>query len=431
MLTIIKQNSTFYLIFLPLLIISSIFVVPVAMALIVVGSFYFIYKEKYEYVITLFILIIVLGDNLWPMFKSYGILRIVELVLISIFSAIIVFRYDKGVDKRILYFFPFFLVSLFSSFGFSPEVASSMARAISYLLLIFSVFTYFRFVYQDRGQLLYENIIVIITVIYTVSLLGLLTPYREMFFYGSRLKGLFGNPNSMALFSIFTYPIIDIFYYPDSSIKENQIRWVKFLIIVSVILTGSRTGMASLFIYYLLRNFYTRGFTGRVFSILVGIGVVLLIFNLDVIAQYTPLKDFFRMDTLNTASGRTVVWNVALEQIKDSPWLGNGDYYYQIFFNNYQAVHHLTGALWFSVWNSYLAFMMDTGIIGLIAYLFFIFGIVKTNNNLRIVLPFLGVALLSAMFESWMVSSLNAYTTLFLFYFVIVYENKLKIREAT
>jgi len=421
---IIKQNSTYYLAYLPILIISSILVPPAAIAVLVLGSFYFIHKGRYEYVITTFILVIVLGDNLWPQLKFYGVLRVVELIVLSIFSAMIVFRYDKGFDKRILLFIPFFIISLLSSYIFSPSFAPSVARSISYFLLIFSVFTYFRFVYNERGQILYENVFIIITLIFVFSLIGMATPYHELFFFGHRLKGLFGNPNSMALFSIFSYPIIDTFKYPDSKITERQIKWVKVLIFACLLMTGSRNGVASLFIYYLLKNYFTRGVTGRIYSILAGIAVVLVMLNLDTILQYTPLKELIRAKSLQTASGRTIVWNVALDQIKESPWLGNGDYYYQIFFQNYKDIHNLTSRYWNSVWNSYLAFMMDTGIIGLLAYLFFLSGLVKFTKNFKALMPFLALALFSAIFESWMVSSLNAFTTLFLFYFIIVYERK-------
>ncbi|HKJ34347.1 MAG TPA: O-antigen ligase family protein [Balneolales bacterium] len=423
MFEIIKDNGVFYLVFLPILIISSVIVPVSAIAVLIIGSFYFVHKERYDYIITVFILIIVLGDNLWPELEVYSVLRVVELILISIFSSIIIFRYDKGIDRRILFFIPFFFVGLISSYLYSPDMAASVSRAISYFLLVFSVFTYFRFVYQEYQQILYENIFIIITLIFIISILGIATPYHDLFFFSNRLRGLFGNPNSMALFSIFSYPIIDYFNYPDSKITQRQIKWVKILIIGSVILTGSRNGMVSIFIYYLLRNYYMRGVTGRIYSIIIGIGIVLIFFNIQLLTNYPPVQEFFRTESIQTASGRTQVWNVAVDQIKESPWMGNGDYYYQIFFQNYKRIHNLAARYWNSVWNSYLAILMDTGIIGLLAYIFFLFGLVSFTNNFKILIPFIGVTLFSAIFESWMVSSLNAYTTLFLFYFIIVYND--------
>jgi len=418
---IIKHNSFFYLVFLPILVVSSIIFPPSSIAVLVIGNFYFLQKDRYELVIITFILVIALGDNLWPQFEYYGILRIIDLILISFFSLIIVFRYDKGLDKRILIFLPFFLVSLFSSYVFSPAFTSSVARSISYFLLVFSIFTYFRYVFDERGQILYENVVIIISLIFMISLLGIVSPYHDLFFLNNRLRGLLGNPNSMALFSIFSYPIIDTFHYSNSEITEKQIGWIKIIIVGSVILTGSRNGLVSIFIYYLLKNYYTRGVTGKVYSLLAGVIIIIILFNLDVIMQYTPLREYFRAKSLDTASGRTIVWNVAIDQIKENPWLGRGDYFYQIFFQNFKSVHNLIGRYWNSVWNSYLAFLMDTGIIGLIAYFFFLAGLTKITNNIRVVIPFLAVALFSAIFESWMVSSLNAFTSLFLFYFIIVY----------
>jgi hypothetical protein len=70
--------------------------------------------------------------------------------------------------------------------------------------------------------------------------------------------------------------------------------------------------------------------------------------------------------------------------------------------------------------NSFLTIWYDTGFLGLLSFLYFIFMSFIKSNNFLFSLPILFGLLLSAFFESWMSASLNPFTILFVFIIVLV-----------
>ncbi len=321
--------------------------------------------------------------------------------------------------------FPFFIAGFIASYFYSPDLGASIIRDISYFLLIVAIFTFFRFAYRQLPESLSENLLVLLMMVYGISFLGIFPPLNSSFFVGSRLSGLMGNPNGLALLSVMSYPVVDYLESTNKTISGKVIILLKVLIIACLFLTGSRNGLISIFIYIVLRTLFTSGMVAKVFSILAMVVALVVLTNLQSILHSVPeLQEYTRAKTIEDASGRVQVWAVAIDEIQRNPWIGNGNYYYNIYFDEYAKMYGLVARQWFSVWNSYLAFLLDSGFIGLAAYAIFLFGLVKYSRSWKLSIPFLGAALFSAIFETWLVSSLNAYTPMFLLYFVISQKNE-------
>jgi O-antigen ligase len=76
------------------------------------------------------------------------------------------------------------------------------------------------------------------------------------------------------------------------------------------------------------------------------------------------------------------------------------------------------------VHNSFLALWLNTGIIGLILWIFaFLRTISKAMTRSYMTLPFFYAVLFSAFFEPWLMGSLNPYTITFLFALSLLYIN--------
>lgn len=389
------------------------------------GLILFTQRRRYDLIIVTFIVILIFSDNLNPSFDFFKNMRILILLYAVLLSVPVLMQYEKGFDRRILYFFPFFIVGFIASYFYSPDLSASIIRDISYFLLVIAMFTFFRFAYRQLPESLSENLLVILMIAYGVSFMGIFPPLNSSFFVGSRLSGLMGNPNGLALLSVMSYPMVDYLESTNKTISGKAIKLLKILIVACIFFTGSRNGLISIFIYIVLRTLFTSGMVAKIFSVLAIVVALMVLMNLQTILQSVPeLQDYTRSKTIEDASGRVQVWAVAMDEIQRNPWIGNGNYYYNIYFDEYARMYGLVARQWFGVWNSYLAFLLDSGFIGLVAYAIFLFGLIKYSRSWQRSIPFLGAALFSAIFETWLVASLNAFTPMFLLYFVISQKNE-------
>lgn len=420
MVDVLKRNSTFYFLFLPVLIVGTIVFKYGGLLILLAGLIFFSLKRRYDLIIITFIVVLIFSDNLNPEFDFFKNMRILILLYSLVLSLSIIIVYEKGFDRRILFFLPFFGIGFYSSYVFSPDLSSSIIRDISYFILVITIFTFFRYTYQKEKEELTENLILLMYLVFGTSLIGILPGLNSFFFVGDRLSGLMGNPNGLALLSIMCFPLVDYLDAKNETIPAPVFKFLKLLILVCLFLTGSRNGLISLFIYVVLHALLAGGLFEKYVAVLAIVASLIVFINLQSILQSVPeLQDYTRAQTLENASGRVQVWAVAMQEIERNPWVGNGNYYYNIYFDNYARMYGLVARQWFSVWNSYLAILLDAGMLGLLAYLFFLIGVILFGGNFKWVVPFVTMALFSAVFESWLVASLNAITPMFLFYFIV------------
>lgn len=144
------------------------------------------------------------------------------------------------------------------------------------------------------------------------------------------------------------------------------------------------------------------------------IGYEYFLIQLPQLIGFFGLEEYFRIETLEEGSGRFVAWNFAWERIQDVFFVGGGfghtEFVFDLYSDQLSKLGHQGNAH-----NSYLTIWLDTGLIGIVLFLF---GLVRAIANSvagsSYTLPIMYGVLFSTFFESWLSASLNPFTSLFL-----------------
>jgi O-antigen ligase len=279
---------------------------------------------------------------------------------------------------------------------------NSVFKVLSYLILVVAIFVLIKYLLEDEQLQLYEHILVLVCLTLLISLIGGFL-YSSVFSISGRLNGVLGNPNFLGLFCVFTYPLVDHFKIEESIFTKRGILVLIVLTILCLFLTGSRNGYVSFAIYIAATIFLFRGVSGKSVALCLGLGAFIAFIQIETLTQFIPfLNDLVRPETLGTASARSIVWPTAIDEIERQPWLGGGFEYYAYYMATFAANHGLKNVFWYGVWNTYLAFLLDTGFIGLAAYFFFIYGVIRKSARFIFLVPFILSVLFTGMFEAWL-----------------------------
>ena len=417
---LIRTDLGLYVSLISWVIVSSIFT-PFSYLLIPV-IFILVHTEKYLEVIITLLLVLILSDNSnlsldWV--KSFKTIFMLSLGIAYLF---------KLNDKRysgvlIKYLIPFFIVSIICIL-YSPIPLESIQKTFSYFLifLIVPVFT-LQVIKNEGAQALFRII--------TFGFLILLISYMVGFFgdinlegvaHEGRLSGLFGNPNGLGIFIVnFSCLLVAVkTVYGKFGGRYFYILAVIFAFFLTI-KTGSRgalMALSSLFICLIL--FKYSNWIGLLFIIFF---LALYEYIADLMINVliaVGLQEELRLDKIEEGSGRLIVWAFAWENIQDSFYVGKGFGYDRYLTRaNYILLSrkgHEGG-----VHNSYLMIWLNTGLIGLLAWLRAIILITLASSKItRVAWPILIAIFLSAFFEGWLVGSLNPYTSLLLVTFTVM-----------
>lgn len=183
-----------------------------------------------------------------------------------------------------------------------------------------------------------------------------------------RVTGSFDNPAGFAACLCVGLPFT-LYFYKSSSIK---VRWfayfISLLIVIAIILSGSRAGLVSIIIvalFYFLNQFQVHVLQ-RIKKFLIVFSLILVISVLFVI-MYHVKRD--------SADGRLLIWDCTWEMIKDNPVIGHGIGAFQKYYMDYQATYFslfpnnkytLLADNVISPFNEYLSICVQFGIIGLV-----------------------------------------------------------------
>ena len=231
-----------------------------------------------------------------------------------------------------------------------------------------------------------------------------------------RLSGLFGNPNGLGIFIVNVSCLLVAVkaVYGKFGGRYFYILAAIFSFYLTV-KTGSRgalMALSALFICLVL--FKYSNWIGLLFIIFF---IALYEYIADLMINVliaVGLQEELRLDKIEEGSGRLIVWAFAWENIQDSFYVGKGFGYDRYLTRaNYILLSrkgHEGG-----VHNSYLMIWLNTGLIGLLAWLRAVILITLASSKItRVAWPILIAILLSAFFEGWLVASLNPYTSVFL-----------------
>jgi O-antigen ligase len=329
-----------------------------------------------------------------------------------------------ALENRILffkYFIPFFLMA-FTCMFFNPSIATSFQKTLSYCLLFFSIPNYLFIVYKRYGVSFFKSIVFLVVVILALGLLINFISPKVTNLVG-RYRGLLGNPNGLGLYTF----LFILFFATLNDIRQDLFTRNEKVIIygiafLSLLKCGSRTSLVTTLLFFFFNRFYKispwLGFVAFVVSIYL---YQLISNNLADIITYLGLQDQFRIDTLENGSGRTIAWDFAWDQIQNDFFIGRGFSYTEYIFRiNYEYLSMLghQGA----AHNSYLTFWLDTGLIGLVLYLFaLITTFIKASFKSKFAFPVLYAVLFSNNYESWLTASLNPFTIQLLFILTLMF----------
>jgi hypothetical protein len=170
---------------------------------------------------------------------------------------------------------------------------------------------------------------------------------------------------------------------------------------------------------------------GFVILIITGLLYEIITDNLPLIVNALGLGSYLRVEHLEDGSGRLIAWQFGWEKIQENYLLGRGFSYEETLFDLNQKWLQSQGTLG-GVHNTYLALWLNTGLIGLILYMFgLLSNFFKSITYNYLSLPTLFAFLFSCMFEAWFQGSLNPFTIMALACISLLHFRNVEKKEDT
>ena len=386
-------------------------------------------REMWAEILFGFLICLVLSD-MHPIVSAMAVMKTAKYTYI-VALALIVFSDQERMQPmaRIFpLFLPFFVYALFPIIR-SPSPLSSVEKTISYALLFLVVPNIVLFNFRKNGWNFFRDLIwFIVLILLSQQLLRVFAP-PEWSVVEDRFRGYFGNPNGLAIFVYLTFMLFMVV----NNIRNDLFsRWEKVLIysLLSyyIITCGARTSLMSILMFLLFIQFFRIStFLGIIsFIAFIGIGEIVSS-NLPAIISALGLQAYLRVDTIADGSGRYMAWNFAWQQINEKGFFFFGGGFDNEYWLMYNARHYLSQlGHQGGVHNSYLAFWLNTGIVGLVLYLRgFVLVFIKATKATPIAMAIMFSVLFSILYESWLAGSLNPYTIMLLIILTIVSEEEI------
>ncbi len=369
-------------------------------------------RLKYETLLVLFLFTFFLGDNFEGPLAFANTLRFVMLGI-----ALVVLGPKELLSNNVAwYIFPFAILATGITLVLSPLGIEAVARGLSYFLMALVLFKLVQLLILANPQRLYNLLILILALYVGVNFLLLVAPIFGTAYIKGRFTGLMGNPNGLGLVAMFSYAIVDVISrLKASSFSPKILVGFKVLLIVLILLTASRTSLLGVVAYELsVRLIKTKVLlVFALFLLLVAYNTLLNI-DVEALIRAYGLADYLRVESLYDASGRTEVWQVAVDEIYRQPWWGKGMLYDGYYIDSYadRYIGEVRERHWGGVWSSYLSLLLNVGILGVLAFAYFWYHMYRLSCMPIVKTAFLIMCLLSALTESWMAASMNAFMPL-------------------
>lgn len=418
MLNFFKQNYQFLLI-LSLWVLAAAVSHYIAFGVMILSILLFKQKGRFIEMLIGFLFILIISDSRNPLFYFAATAKSIYLVLMTL-----LFLFDNkkftNPNHFILPFIPFLIVALLSLIN-SPIPVLASQKTISYILLYFTVPVYINKCLTDNREQFLKLLVFFSSLMLVFGfVLVVVTPLYS--FFGNRISGIFGNPNGVGLFSAINFVLVTVIFtkYPGLfSAKEKKIAYG--IIIAAVLLSVSRNSVFSVLIFILFVRFYNiSSWLGFIVVILIALLYQVITMNLITIITALGLQDYFRLDTLESGSGRLVAWNFAWGYIREHFIFGSGFAFDEHLFDIHQKSLNKLGHVG-GVHNLYFAMWLNTGLIGLVLFLYgFLKTISKAAKVSKLALPIMFSFLFSVTFEGWLMGSLNPYNIGFVLTIVIL-----------
>lgn len=366
-------------------------------------------QNQIGYLLYGFFLVLVLSDNRHDAMIWAGRLKEVYIIFLSLF----LFLDKKSFSNSTNFlqnFIPFFLVTILCNLN-SDVIFVSFQKTLSYFLLIAIIPSYVIKLYREDAMRFFRSMMGTIGLILFLGLLiNLFT--KDVVTYVDRFCGLLGNPNGLGIFCMMIFFLFGtiINLHPECFTRREYYVYIG-LILVSIFLSGARSSILGIGIFIFFNFFHRISIVlGFIVFILIAISYQIIESNFAVIVHALNLDKFIRAESINNASGRIIAWNFAWQEIQKNFFWGKGfSYAYYLFGENYNKLSRMGHQG--NAHNSYLTIWLETGLVGLVLYLFgWISTFFKSFKNTRVTIAIMYALLFQIFFESWLASSLNPYT---------------------
>jgi O-antigen ligase len=357
--------------------------------------------------------------------EAFDQFKIIYLILMAGFFFLDMKLY-RTKNPVIWSFLAFFAVAVFAITK-SPVKAVAIQKTFAYVLLFICMPPYFIRLMEDEKEKFLKGIVYMGTILLWLGMLWIFIDRNQVFLL-QRYCGLLGNPNGLGIFCTVFFIIFSLIKTSNPNyFSKLDVIMVYLGILLSIVLSGSRNTMVSIFIFLLFSRFYKISpWFGFLALVITAFSYQLIEHNLVDILETLGLSQYARAETIASGSGRTIAWAWAWEEIREAYMWGKGFSYDEHTFEvNQDWLNDLghQGA----VHNTYLALWLNTGIIGLIFWLFgFIKNFITASKNSHFALPVMYALMFSITFESWLMSSLNAFTI----YYLLIITFLLKIEPV-
>ena len=223
-----------------------------------------------------------------------------------------------------LYLLFFYLVLIFSSSIFSVSPIYVCVYGLIFVALLIFTTHIGAFIVENSAYELVKYLILMFTILITISLLGYIVSIKSFFYHdvwgNLRVQGVYGEPSRLAQVSAVNI-LLSLFYIRKRLIKATIIGMSFW----GLVLAGNRSYMVGIvIIFYLV--FLTKlkvrkwGFIAISFLFL-----VFVVSSAYLIPRVAPqgLRDYLRLESITSLSGRLDVWSKALPLAIEKP-LGTG-----------------------------------------------------------------------------------------------------------
>lgn len=381
-------------------------------------------RERNNWMLLMFAFTLILGDSRLYFFLPFKGMRYVAISLLFVKTVYDIARGRYAFNRLLVISIPFFLVAMIGV-ALSPVKGIAFSKAISYFFLLVICLSFVPHYFKKARHQLLNNFLYLAILVYILGLLFLVVSPNWAFLNG-RYRGFFGNPNGLGTFSTMMIPFAVMMFnrFPEKKRAAFVLIGLGFF---SIILSESRTALGTTSLFFALYLIYKGGKLRRNFFWFFGLPIIVFIFTavpLETLVGLVGLEEFLRVESLKTGTGRFLAWGLGLTEIQNNLWIGRGFGYEEYFFYQLReflvSTEHQGG-----MHNSYLTFLMNNGILGSIPFVIFLIALFRKVKVKKFAFPFIIVVLISANFESWLNSSLNAFTFFFfvILSFLISYKN--------
>lgn len=383
-------------------------------------------RGDHQLLIFTLVVIFILGDSRVGSLQFVKPLRTVILLLLFFQTVADLVQRRYPFRRLTLLLVPFFILSALVSVR-NPSPILSFSKALSYVLIIFVAMHYFNHHIRQKRQRFLRDLVMLATLACLIGLgLRFVAPDIAMFDGGIRYRGIFGNPNGMGVYGSLMFPVLLLYLRFTPHGHDRRTVWLIFgALLISVFLSFSRNALTCIMLFLLL-SFIHKGSPIKPL-LFYGLGIPSIVFllsgrNLVTLLELIGLAEELRAETLLTGSGRVFAWQWAIENFLENPILGRGFAFEEILFHKHMpewlyATGHQGG-----VHNSYLSFLLNTGIVGLTLILIFWILLARWIRPAYYRPAIMLSAGFSAFFEPWLNSSLNAFTV-HLLLLILLYSN--------